>query len=193
MLPIYLRDGSMVVFWLSLLFMALTLVARVAVCVRYYVSGLVKPDKLFQFMCVSCLYILEPNAGITSLRPLLVTEKVEKNSYGYVMSSHSLQHDHDKLAMKSGLDSAYIMLFTEDLPELIISLIYLFKRGSEADPFFFVSLVTTMFHALRQLFEIYHTNQFRDVNAFLLEHMRYEIEGKSFEDASKTLQTYGMY
>eukprot|EP00622_Pseudochattonella_farcimen_P002366 FR737281.1.p2 GENE.FR737281.1~~FR737281.1.p2 ORF type:complete len:247 (+),score=44.99 FR737281.1:1-741(+) len=85
------------------------------------------------------------------------------------------------------------MLFTEDLPELIISLIYLFKRGSEADPFFFVSLVTTMFHALRQIFEIYHTNLFRDVNAFLLKHMRYEGKGKSFEDASKTLQTYGMY
>ena len=45
MLPVYLEDDAMLVFWLSIVCMAITLTARVAECVRYYTSNMVKPDK----------------------------------------------------------------------------------------------------------------------------------------------------
>ena len=178
MLPIYLRDGDSVVFWLSLIFMIATLAVRVLTCVRYYTTGLVKPNKLLRFLWASCVFILEPNAGSMYLGPL-VTEKADKVAHGLIRSTHSLRHDHDKLAMKSTLDSACLTLLTEDLPELVILFIYFFQHGTEVNPFFFFSLGTTIIHALRQLFEIYHTRQFRDVNTFLRAHIRTSFKGSA--------------
>ena len=68
MLPIYARDGNMVVFWLSLFFMVVTLAVRVLTCVRYYVTGLVMPDKTIKFLLASAIFVVEPNAGIAALR-----------------------------------------------------------------------------------------------------------------------------
>ena len=125
--------------------------------------------------------------------PLLLNEKVEKNEYGYVTSGHSLTHEKDKITMETMILSAWVMLGTEDLPEWLISLIYLYQRGSEADPFFWFSLGTTTIHALRQIFEIYHTGKFRPLNDFLRKHMRCDGARKAFEVVSNTLQTYGKF
>ena len=79
MLPVYLKDDAMVVFWLSLVCMAITLTARVAECVRYYVSNMVKLDKLHQFFCASVLFVLEPNAGWVRV-PVLVKRRTSPSA-----------------------------------------------------------------------------------------------------------------
>ena len=193
MLPIYWRDGDMFVFWASLLFIIVTLVARALQCYRYHASELIVPGKTVPFLAASALFVLEPNVGIARLRPLMVSEKVEKNAGGYVTSTHSLTHDKDKVNMDTAITAAWVMLFTEDLPEFVVSMVYLYQRGNDADSFFWFSLGTTILHALRQLFEIYHTRQFRPINDFLRKHMRFEGEGKPFEEADTTLQTYGEF
>ena len=193
MLPIYWRDGDMFVFWASLLFIIVTLVARALQCYRYHANELIVPGKTVAFLAASALFVLEPNVGIARLRPLMVSEKVEKNAVGYVTSTHSLTHDKDKVNMDTAITAAWVMLFTEDLPEFVVSMVYLYQRGNDADSFFWFSLGTTILHALRQLFEIYHTRQFRPINDFLREHMRYEGKDNPFEEADTTLQTYGEF
>ena len=197
MLPVYWSEGEFFVFWSSLFFIIVTLVTRAYQCRRYVADGLLTTGKTITapFVRASALFVLEPNVGITALRPLLLSEKVEKDQFGYVRSSHSLVHDKDKVTMDTAIRAAWVMLLTEDLPEFIISLIYLYQRGAEADLFFWFSLATTILHTLRQVFEIYHTSKFRPINDFLREHMRWDSEEgkKTFEEAAKTLETYGRF
>ena len=75
MLPTYMRDDRPV-FFLSLFSIVLSLLLRVAECVQYKRKGLIQPSNTSRFLGASCLYILEPHAGLVALKGILQSSKM---------------------------------------------------------------------------------------------------------------------
>ena len=89
MLPTYMRDDRHV-FFLSLLSIVLSLLLRVAECLQYKRKGLIRPGHTFRFLAASCLYILEPHAGLVILKGILQSTKTQHGKSGYMTPSFAL-------------------------------------------------------------------------------------------------------
>lgn len=185
MLSVYLQEDT-TLFWISLLAISLTLIARVCEVLRYIGKGLVKPFKRWAFARAAVVFVIEPSAGLELLEPTLMTTKIEKNKFGRITSSRAMAQEIDRLIMDSGVRASLIMVLSEDIPELVTSLAYLVRRGSEhksAGTLFYLSLFTTTLHLGQQLFNLYYVYGFRKVNDFLLANASKTFDGLTFDEA----------
>ena len=192
MLSVYLRN-DVTLFWISVLAISLTLAARICEILRYVGKGLVKPFKKWAFARAAAVFVIEPSAGLELLEPTLMTTKVEKNKFGRITSSRAMAQEIDRLIMDSGVRASLIMVLSEDLPELVTSLAYLVRRGSEqesAGTLFYLSLFTTILHLGQQVFHLYFVYKFQKVNDFLLANASKSFDGLTFDEAVRHVKDH---
>lgn len=154
-------------FYASLAFLLLTLFTRFVICLRFVPR--LKEGNGAALVWGTLVYMVEPNAGIQHIEPLLNTQTQHK----MVDERRELTHEIDRQLARSTLISSIVMILCEDLPELVIEMLYISvvaaKSGTDArfGPVFVISLLTTLIHTLRILYEVRSLLRFLPVNGAL--------------------------
>ena len=138
-------------FNLSLSCLLITLLTRCAIILSF--ARRMRHGGCGQFVVAAAVYVVEPNAGLSMIEPLLMTETAEK----FLDERAILTHEVDRMTTIATLKSVITMILLEDLPELLIEGAYLYQANSTgpADPIFLMSTMTTLVHLMSGLYEVW--------------------------------------
>jgi hypothetical protein len=146
-------------FWASLVYLVGSLFLRLFNSLR--LRKRVQEGKFFTFVLV------EPNSGMELVKAALIDQEAGSQGWDHRQQKY-VTLDKDPVAVMSHVDfdagtaeanNILVMVFGEDIPETVISVIYAIKLGSELDRVFAVSAAGTILHLAFQLSEYWLIHQ----------------------------------
>jgi hypothetical protein len=157
-------EGAKTLFWISLVFLAMHMLGRVWVV--WQMRGDVDGGERGAFARSALLYMVEPNSGMRGMKETLkdtarggMIFDVAKGEYVTVdMDAIAVQAHNDWVAGVTEVRTILLLMLTEDVPEFIIQLIFLFHITDKAPPtLFWLTTVGTLLHMLRQAMDAWTT------------------------------------
>eukprot|EP00937_MAST-01D_sp_MAST-1D-sp2_P007953 g7953.t1 len=153
--------GTMDLFWASFGAMMLTLVARLIICGSVWRK--VDPEKVWRFVWGVSWSLIEPLSGGRLLKTSFREAGTTGGQVWSVAAQKFVAEDRDPrvvrainnlAAARTDLRNSLVLVGVEDVPELVIEIVYLLRTGQQTlNTLFVVTAIGTTLHIARQLYE----------------------------------------
>ena len=183
--------GTMDLFWASFAAIVATLVARLAICGSVWHK--VDSGKVGRFVWGVLISLLDPLSGG---RVLKSSFRATGTTGGQVFDSaigryvdqerdrRVVRAENNLAAARNDRRNGLLMVCVEDLPELVIEVLYLARTDQEAlDPLFVATAVGTALHMARQLYEAWHLTAETQELEHTVEYREKAFAGEDTSDA----------
>eukprot|EP01047_Picozoa_sp_COSAG01_P073204 COSAG01_NODE_11863_length_1845_cov_1.851088_2_plen_536_part_01 len=159
-----LSTKAQLLFFISAIFIALNLLGRLFVVLAERRD--VDEGKGGTFWRGAALYMLEPNSGMRMMKRTLKKKAAGGQVYvqgeGYVtgeLDAVAVQARNDVTAGEAEVKTVLVLVMTQDVPEFVIQLVYLFfyQDGSGVGILFWLTVFGTVIHLIRQGLDAFTT------------------------------------
>ena len=187
-------------FYASLTFLLISLIGRLVIGLNLW--GRVKAGKRGQYFGALLVNMLEPNTGQMMLKVTLDDHETSGQVYDHQQDKY-VEGNKDPVAVKAHNDwtaghaeirSILVMVLGEDIPEFVIELLYLYRKGKSVDLVWWLSAVGTFLHLVLQLSELWITWQALPQAQQVMEGRDKAFEPTSTDDGTleRFAQEYGV-